>query len=405
MQTEPGAGEPSFLEELIQAEPQHPTKKSKDAFRPWHKPRKHWIRRNQWQAEALNLIGELGLAQKQRPLSYVSLPGPDLLDVRSMHQVCLENGVKLQFLGFMTGTKDDETELNLSYDEVMSLPNVVRESSVVVDAIQSLADRSSVGFSRIEGSTSFDVINIDLCNSIAGAAPESDRAYYDALQQLIDSQRRRRPPNEPWILFLTTRANSGAINQQAKERFLDCLLANVRDHEDVRQAILEALDLSEQAIGDFRNAGAAAPGFEKAFTVAVSKWLLQLMGTGAPTGTIELLPSSCVYGVSQPGGMDMLSLGFLFRTNVAPPVDGAGLAAAPQNAHPIPSEPEAACNVIRRVPEMKNVDEVLRSDPGTYDAVAADAAEFMRYARFDYDKYMEQAAKWPEAPVRNAAAV
>lgn len=101
----------------------------------------------------------------------------------------------------------------------------------------------------------------------------------------------------------------------------------------------------------------------------------------------------------------MLSLGFLFRTNVAPPVDGAGLAAAPQNAHPIPSETEAACNVIRRVPKMKNVDEVLRSDSDTYNAVAADAAEFMRYARLDYDKYMEQAAKWPEAPVGKAAAV
>ena len=398
MQTEPETEGSSFLEELLQAEPEHPKPQAKNKFFGWHKPRKHWVRRNQWQAEAFKLIGQLSLAQRQRPLAYVSLPGPDLLDVRAMHQVCVDAGIKLHFLGFMRRNKNDETELNLSLDEVMGLSHIAQESSVVVDAIQSLADPASVGFSRIQAVGSFDVVNIDLCDSIGANPPDNDKAYYDTLQQLIDSQRRRRPPDEPWILFLTTRANQETVNQEAKERFLDCLLANVRGHQDVKDAIHEALGLSEQSLNDFRNQVPGGEGFEKAFAVAVSKWLLQLMGTGAPAGTIELLPSSCVYGVLQPGGMDMLSLGFLFRTNIAPPLDAAGLATTARNANLVPSEPEAACSVIRRIPDMKNVDEVLRAEPGIYDAVATEAAEFMRYARFDPAKYMEQAANWPEAP-------
>lgn len=59
-------GSDGFLTELYQEEPEHLSSAPKVEFKPWHKPRKHWVRKNQWQSESVALIDLLGLASKGR---------------------------------------------------------------------------------------------------------------------------------------------------------------------------------------------------------------------------------------------------------------------------------------------------------------------------------------------------
>ncbi|MCC8471956.1 PP_RS20740 family protein, partial [Xanthomonas phaseoli] len=316
------------------------------------------------------------------------------------HQVCLEKEIPLQFLGFMSGSPADEIELNISNDEVMRLPNVDKRSSILLEDFESLADASSVGFTRFQGVGSFDVVNIDLCNSFGGHAPEENETYYKAIHRIIDSQRSRRPPNEPWIMFLTTRANIATVNVDAKCQFLDCLIANVQSHSSVRDIVNQSLSLTEQDLLELRSGSKNVENFEEVFAAAVGKWLLKLMGTGAPQGTIELLPTSCTYGIRSPKSKDMLSLGFIFKTNISSPVDPTNLSSASTGNVGIPAEPDAACSVIQRIPQMDNVDALLLSEAGAYERIALEAAELMRIARFDYDGYMAKVNQWPECPAK-----
>ncbi|PXV57113.1 hypothetical protein SAMN04487785_1202 [Dyella jiangningensis] len=399
MEIEVENGGSDYVGDLVQQRVEHPELAPKDHFFPWHKPRKHWIRRNQWQAEAADLIAALNLSDKRRPLSYLSLPGPDMLDVRAMQQVCAESGANLRFVGFMEGGLDAQTELNLSLDEVMRMQGVDQESTVILDPLQSLADPKSVGYARTMGAASFDIVNIDLCNSI-GAAPPLDQQLgcYDAIRQLLDFQRRRRPADEPWILFLTTRANHGRINAEARVRFFDCLLRNARDHAEVDQVIRDELHLDQSALSAMQ-AGPVQDdsAFENAFAAAVSKWLLQMLDSSPPAGTLRLLASSCAYSVRVPGSRDMLSLGFFCQTVHAPARDLAGLAASVEQPVQFPSEPEAAIEIIRLIPRLAHVDGIL-SNPDTYDTVTLEASDLMRSARFDADAYIDWALSQKENP-------
>ncbi|MES1192031.1 MAG: hypothetical protein ABUS47_13245 [Steroidobacter sp.] len=287
----------------------------------------------------------------------------------------------------------DVTELNISLDEVMRLEGIHPTSTVIPDSIQSLADPKSVGYAQAMSAASFDIVNIDLCNSIGNAPPLNEQeGCYEAIRQILDFQRRRRPADQPWVFFLTTRANHGTINANARERFFDCLLRNVHDHADVELAVSEALNLDQARLLAFRSGSIENDtAFENAFAAAVSKWLLQMLGSSPPIGTIKLLPSSCAYSVHKPGSRDMLSLGFMCQTIHAPVHDAAGLA-APGVKTVLPSEPKAAADIIRLVPNLTHVDEIL-ADPEKFEAMVSDTAEFMRSARFDAAKYVEWARK------------
>ena len=50
-------------------------------FKPWHKPRKHFVRLHQWCHETRQLLKKLQYANGSE-LRYLGLPGEDLLDIR-----------------------------------------------------------------------------------------------------------------------------------------------------------------------------------------------------------------------------------------------------------------------------------------------------------------------------------
>ena len=160
------------------------------SFKPWHKPRKQFVRREQMSALLLNLY------EKREPgdsLSYLGLPGTDLIDLRFLHeQLCRETNRPLRFLGFSTEAQPGSPahdQLNISLDEVRRLSNVDPQSNVIHDDFRRIGNPNSIAWSRTRQLGPFDVVNIDLCDGLASDSPQSDETVYKALAQLITIQR------------------------------------------------------------------------------------------------------------------------------------------------------------------------------------------------------------------------
>src|SRR4051794_33064978 len=75
-----------------------PTEPTRKQFMPWHRPRKQFVRREQW----WELVRRLYEGRPDgAPLRYLGLPGVDLIDLRYLHdRVCNPVGRPLRFLGF-----------------------------------------------------------------------------------------------------------------------------------------------------------------------------------------------------------------------------------------------------------------------------------------------------------------
>ncbi len=142
----------------------------KKEFQPWHKPRKQYIRTFQWDKEARELIDEIEF-RDSRPLSYMGLPGEDMFDIRALSKICLEKDLEIKYLGFNSASDNGRaTEQTISENEMIHIPNVHKASKTIIDYIQRVANKDSQAYNTMASMGPFDLINLDLCSSVAQMA-------------------------------------------------------------------------------------------------------------------------------------------------------------------------------------------------------------------------------------------
>ena len=70
-------------------------------FAPWHKVRKEYVRREQWNKLIIRYVDRnLSSEIAQHPLSCLVIPGDDLLDIRSLLRDTENHGYPVSYLGF-----------------------------------------------------------------------------------------------------------------------------------------------------------------------------------------------------------------------------------------------------------------------------------------------------------------
>ena len=184
---------------------------------PWHKPRKQWLRSNQWTKEINDLIGKLRLTE--RPLSYLSLPGDDLLDFRVLAEYCEEKQMPVKLVGFNHLRDGNKTtrEYEVALNEIRSCDFVHDRTDVHQDDFNEMSDTKSLAYHFANEKGPYDVINLDLCDSFSGSSSETSFPYYKAALNLFDLQIKN--STEPWIFLLTTRSDRAKVNLDHFENF------------------------------------------------------------------------------------------------------------------------------------------------------------------------------------------
>lgn len=402
--------------------PTHPklSEPAKRQFRPWHKPRKQFVRRKQWCLEIERLIETTAFSPDNRVLRYLSLPSEDMLDVRTLAST-LNGDLKLKYLGFFyaLGGSPDDQRMSISEKAIKGLGAVDATSHVARDMLEDTGNVKSPAYKTLKTHAPYHVVNIDLCNHFA--APRKANVYgcIDALQSIAEIQHEKTSGNS-WLFFLTTRIQPDYFDVLHLRAFIDAIQANVDVSEDFKAKlgevfvqeshdllkkladlaeILEKTDpanlkearLSPGDVDALRcNAAAAIDNdtFRKFFCVGFGKWLLSFLAASTPQTKVEMLPSY-FYAVGE-DSQDMLSLAFKCTPQIQPPRDRFQLAKPRQQQPKQPvSEPKQGMQIVKAASHLQDLDALLADSPELMEAMIEESMQFLAMADYDVNTYRD----------------
>ena len=345
-------------------------------FKPWHKPRKQFVRRTQLSALLRRLYEK---REPGDPLCYLGLPGTDLIDLRYLHeQLCRANDRPLRFLGFNTEAQPGNSahvQLSVSLDEVRRLPNVDAQSDVLPDDFRRIGNPDSIAWSRTLQLGPFDVVNIDLCDGLASDPPQNAESVYKALDQLMALQGRN--PN-PWLLLVTTRIGYGVFDADAEERLMSLFHRNVNTCEGFAEACEQILESNVKSIDP---ATCSEADLLNLMTVAIGKWLSALVQAHGPS-RVELA-STHGYRVNPVATQEDL-VSFALRVE---PV----FVASPDALSPTAPAPEDECTtakaILRRSARRLDVDTILEQRRDMCEELIGETERLLADARYEVADY------------------
>lgn len=346
-------------------------------FKPWHRPRKQFVRREQWAEQVRRLYDDRPAGD---PLRYLGLPGTDLIDLRYLHdEFCRPADRSLMFLGLNSDARSDSPargELDISLYEVIRLPNVVDEhSDVIPDDFRCLADESSIAWARARALGPFDVINLDLCDGLASDSPTIQQSIYEALGQVTALQSHSLTP---WLLLVTTRIGPNMFDPDAEaailQRFHDNVCACDGFAEECQQRLgVDATTIDSSTCSD--------EDYLKLMIVALGKWLAQLVQASRSSRVV--LASTLGYRVANRAPCEDLVSIALRCEPVFP---------RPENAlSPTPPGPFDECKtakgIVRRTARRKDVDSILEADLDAHEDLVVEMEDLLTAARYDVARY------------------
>ncbi|QIP03937.2 PP_RS20740 family protein [Bradyrhizobium symbiodeficiens] len=354
----------------------------KKSFHPWHKPRKQYVRMEQWSYYIAELADEL--PGSNRTLTYFGLPGDDLLDIRCFGStICEPRSMKLRFLGFNNSAdaqSQDQTDLNISLDEVSKSPSYDPQSDIIPHDIRELVNDSSVAWQRTFQIGPYDVINLDLCDGFGAQSPGTfNKTYYNMVSRLLSVQARRK---DPWLLLLTTRVGKAHVNRETLDRLAELYQTNLDDCRPFR-----TLSESRYNIGDAGSLAKAKDdekGVQALFLTGLCKWLIGLSTSQNPPTILEV---KNVLGYRVNAGAeveDMISIAIRFNPTHALAKDPANLAAVPPVQF---DECELATKALKRIGNLVDVDEYLTSQHEIRNEMVESMCQLLEPARYDCDEY------------------
>ena len=356
----------------------------KREFKPWHKPRKQYVREFQWCKEIESLLE--GFTPEGNTLKYLGLPGTDLLDLRYFHsRICEPRDMQLRFLGFNSEVdprNPAHTSLNISLDEVRKLKGIDPLSEIIWDEFHLVGNTSEKAWHRAKELGPYEIINLDLCGGFAKHKPGAiDENYYNAINQLMSLQSRKK---DPWLLLLTTRTEKGVIHEQLIQRLIDKFINNLETCPAFKLAATKKLEIEDEA--SLRSVSDTPEGHLSIFLTGLSKWLIGLATKQNPASRVAVksVVGYRVYGASPHN--DLMSIAFRFEPTFVPVGDPMGIANHPEE--PL-DECEQATEALEQVEQRICADTILAQDAALHGHLVEEMVDLLRQARYDVDAYRE----------------
>ena len=335
-------------------------------LKPWHLPRKQFIRERQWLYFAKRLIknekGSPGLPDQGEPeVRYLTLPGIDYLDARIIGHACNEFQCKLTTTGFLVDNDPNIARAKMREQALIDSGYISDKSFTQPSLFQDLADKNSQAYRDIYQKGPFHIVNVDACGSIAPPAAQT-RRLIEAIHQLVTFQLAYKPGR--WLFFLTTDARPDSVAGETVTSLWSTVKRNAKSDEEFRRKVLSLFGLpKDAAISDlhqlFSNPGEQ---FLRLFSLGFGKWLLHLA-----KGYSYRMQAHSAYCYSTTVEGDetptMACLAFEFIGKEPNQPDPFGVARPdPQRVHAIDQGPSDSVRVAKKMGEMANLDLRMEAD-------------------------------------------
>ena len=396
-------------DDIVPLEPQHSSLERN--FAPWHKVRKEFIRKEQWNKLIIRyavryLKQELQEATGNdvwsadddvkipnsilidRPLKCLVIPGDDLLDIRSLHRDTEGIQCYIRYLGFnyRQGSEQPNTRVHIAHNDVTSSHRVTNDSIVLPDLFQMVAKQNSQAYQYVKQLGPFHVVNLDLCDSLFPNKETDIQACYDGLHSITAYQMKEMAM--PWLLFITTEVAPREVNPDQFDKLCNPTKTNMK-HESFRDALAtivpkESLDPNQQV--DL--AQLDDKQLVDLFGVAIGKALLSFCSSAGATWKLEMRGSH-TYCINLDKGVSMLSLAFQFTPISQPPQDATGISTLKLNLPAPFDEAELAIKLVASVQKIKDVDTILKSDVELLESLLASSADLLESAGYERTAYIQ----------------
>jgi len=356
----------------------------KKVFLPWHKPRKQYVRHEQWTVLIAELLEE---DHEKETLKYLGLPGDDLLDLRYFHEkICQPKQVKLKYLGFNNGANSSlkgNPELNISLHEVNNLKYIDNSSLVIPDNFCQIANPNSIAWERSKKMGPYDIINIDLCDGF-GKQPHDQflDTHYNTLDQLMVMQARK---SSPWLLFITTRTGPEHTDPGILSLLKAIYHNNLLECEEFLKASNSYYKITDQNSLDI---SATTPkGMSDIFLISLCKWIAKMGLIQNPQALVEL-KSTLGYRIKRNVEYeDLISLAIKITPTERRSIQVPGPATSIAESL---NECEIALQVVHSINKLIDVDAILDTNTAIKEQMIEDSISLLMTARYDVSEY----SKW-----------
>lgn len=339
-----------------------------NAVFPWHRPRKQFIRREQWLKLSDRLIEKVLGTPALPPqldgryeVKYLTLPGLDYLDVEMVAQQAKARNCVLTSIGFLENSVGNaaSARAELRQESLVKSGTISDRSHTFNRRIQEIATKSSPAYRELKNKGPFHVINLDACGSMALPGAAHDNQMIKVVHTLLEYQFGNSRGH--WLLFVTTDVRKEQFADETIQRLYQSVWTNAQQSNDFRNSALKFFGSPDaeidKALEHYVNSG--EDNFMLSFALGFGKWLLAL--AREQNWDMKMHSSYC-YSTTPEGDVraSMPCLAFEF---IPPPVqlnDPHGVVAvADGNAH---NYIERSLRVLEKVSAISNLDVRLAAD-------------------------------------------
>ena len=363
-------------------------------FAPWHRPRKQYVRAEQWAPSLVKLLEERS-GGTDREFKYLGLPGRHFLDIRHLSPLLPDNFVSFKFLGLegeepVAGSEDgDQTDgaaqagqddqadlrdIPIDVTDIISIPRISRASRVIAMDFATIGVRDTTHVNRhiVDEFAPFDLINLDLCDSFVRQAPGGEATLYSAVAEIFRMQQVQK---ESWGFWLTTRLTPAVLRKAASVKLLKNLDDTLCAEESYRKAVAKAFDLPS----DFSVDGDDLSASQKV-ALALGVWFSEIAKQNSCRCKLRDVFRYSVSGGSK--SPDMYSFAF----HVTPALrtgDPFGLTPPATNFDYRRSRDESSFGIA----DWKDVESVLVSDVDAYNVAVDGSVALLETVGCEEDDY------------------
>jgi hypothetical protein len=352
-------------------------------FKPWHKPRKQFIREKQWLEQLLRLLGEARY-KTVNTINYFGLPGGDLLDVNHLRKGMLNSSraksKKLGIHGFINSQPDYESALS-TLTKLLDEENISPSSSIEKIHFEDLHKENSYAWNRIKEFGHYHFINLDFCNNVF-QKETLGAIFYLLVYQL------RVVAGLPWLLCVTTRLNKDSASTDVVESFqalLSEMDSNHRLEENLTNCFSNAVKELKlvSKLADVEN----ATSFNELLQMCFVLWLIK--ETTDRDGDIQL-KSSFKYSVDLHNrDFDMHSFVFYINPNKVVENDLLGLTEFTQPNGNIDFD-DVTKKALEKLSTTLDVDDILNKDTETLNHYAGEMMTLLAMCGYDVSVYKDK---------------